>query len=255
MSSVLGLDAYSPAALAFLAASALIAGLARGFSGFGAALIFVPLASTQVNPSVAAPVLLIADIVAAASLVPNAWRMSDKRDVGTVLIGTLVGVPLGTWVLARSDPVAIRWAIAMLIFPLLALLMSGWRYTGKPARPFAIGAGSLSGFFNGLAQVGGPPIIVYWLGSRSLPKIVRANIVLYFAATAAITFASYFAAGIITAGTFGLAVAIGPLYGLGLYVGSRMFGIANEAIFRYVCYALIAAAGIISLPVLDGILR
>jgi uncharacterized membrane protein YfcA len=255
MTAALGLDAYATAALAFLGACIFVAGLARGFSGFGGALIFVPLASTQVAPSLAVPVLLLIDIVAAASLIPNAWRLSDKREVGTVLVGALIGVPLGTWVLARNDPVTIRWIVAALILPLLVLLMSGWRYNGKPARPFAVGTGALSGFFNGLALVGGPPIIVYWLGSRSKPKVVRANIVLFFAATGAYTLTSFLAAGLTTAATVGLAVALGPLYGLGLFLGARMFRLADEAIFRRVCYALIAAAGLVSLPVLDGVLR
>ena len=40
---------------------ALIAGLARGFSGFGAALIFVPMASAVIGPKVAALLLLVVD--------------------------------------------------------------------------------------------------------------------------------------------------------------------------------------------------
>ena len=54
---------YSARDLAVLAAAAFIAGLARGFSGFGAALIFMPLASVVVTPQVAAPLLLVVDAV------------------------------------------------------------------------------------------------------------------------------------------------------------------------------------------------
>src|SRR5262249_51906986 len=48
------------------AISAFGAALVRGFSGFGSALIFVPLASTAIGPQAAAPLLLIIDGVAAA---------------------------------------------------------------------------------------------------------------------------------------------------------------------------------------------
>ena len=37
--------------------------------------------------------------------------------------------------------------------------------------------------------------------------------------------------------------------------GARLFGIADEAIFRRICYALIAVAVLVSLPVLDGVVR
>ncbi|MDQ1197919.1 hypothetical protein [Agrobacterium sp. SORGH_AS 787] len=51
----------SSSALAFLVLVALSAGLARGFSGFGAALIFVPLASSVMGPQIAVPLLLVVD--------------------------------------------------------------------------------------------------------------------------------------------------------------------------------------------------
>ena len=252
---MLGLDGYSLAALAFLAGSALIAGLARGFSGFGAALIFIPLASTVVDPSIAAPMLLVIDIVMASPLLRRAWPVGDKRDVGTMLIGTVLGVPIGTVVLSRSDPVAIRWMIVALVCALLTLLVSGWRYHGKTAPRLAVGVGLVAGFFSGVAQVGGPPVVAYWLGAAIRPERVRANIVLYFAASAAITCVSYLVAGVLTAKIVGLALVIGPVYGLGLWLGSHSFGLASEATFRRICYALIAAAAIISLPALDGVLR
>jgi uncharacterized membrane protein YfcA len=42
---------------------------------------------------------------------------------------------------------------------------------------------------------------------------------------------------------------VGPAYGLGLYVGSRLFGRASEMVFRRLCYALIAVSVLSSLPV------
>ncbi len=52
----------SPAFLVTVAA-AVVAALVRGFAGFGAALIFVPVASAAYGPTVAAPTLLIVDFV------------------------------------------------------------------------------------------------------------------------------------------------------------------------------------------------
>jgi hypothetical protein len=85
----LGIHDHSSGALLLLAISAFVAALARGFSGFGSALIFVPLASTAIGPRAAAPLLLIIDGVAAARLIPGAWRLADKRDVGTMSVGAL----------------------------------------------------------------------------------------------------------------------------------------------------------------------
>jgi biotin transporter BioY len=45
------------------------------------------------------------------------------------------------------------------------------------------------------------------------------------------------------------------LYALGLFIGAWLFGVADESIFRRICYALIVIAVVISLPVLDGVIR
>ena len=57
---------------------AALAGLARGFSGFGAALIFIPLGSALLGPRVAAPLLMLVDNVLAAPLIPAAWRQASR---------------------------------------------------------------------------------------------------------------------------------------------------------------------------------
>jgi uncharacterized membrane protein YfcA len=245
----------SGGALTFLLASAFIAALARGFSGFGAALIFLPLAATVVSPKIAAPLLLITDAVLAIGFIPDAWRNADKREVGFMGLGAAIGIPLGTLMLVRMDPLYIRWAVVVLASAMLALLMSGWRHRGQPTALLTFGVGGFAGVCSGAAQVGGPAVIAYWLGRTAPAAILRANIILYFAISTTIAIVSYFAGGVLTLAVLHLAVVVGPIYGLGLLIGARLFGIAQEAIFRRICYALIAIAVLVSLPVLDGVIR
>lgn len=249
------LPVLSSGEIAFLLVSALIAGLARGFSGFGGALILVPLASSVIGPKLAVPLLLIVDAVLTPGLIPNAWRNANRRDVGLMAIGAAVGVPLGTFVLLHVDPVTIRWGIVVLVVLLLALLMSGWRYHGQPKAPLTAAVGLASGICSGTAQVGGPPVVAYWLGAVIPARTVRANIVLYFAISSCLSIASYAFGGLLTLQSIQLSILIGPAFAIGLYGGWKLFGRASEQTFRRICYALIAAAAIIGLPALDGVLR
>jgi uncharacterized membrane protein YfcA len=251
----LGLHDHSGGALALLAISAFLAALARGFSGFGSALIFMPLASMAIGPRAAAPLLLIIDGVMAAGLIPNAWRHADRRDVATMSVGGLAGVPLGAYVLIKSDPLVIRWAIAVLGALLLGLLISGWRFRGRPSTALTVGVGGVAGVLSGAAQVGGPPVVAYWLSRSLAAEAVRANIVLYFAISTMVAGVTYLVGGLLTTSVVGLAVITGPFYGLGLFIGSRMFRLASADTFRRMCLALIAVAILLSLPVLDGITR
>lgn len=249
------LSHHAPGTLLFLALVAFLAGLARGFSGFGAALIFMPLASTAISPAAAAPLLLIVDMVMSAGMLRPAWQRADRRDVGIMSLGALIGVPLGTLALRYSDPLTVRWAIVGVVILLLLLLVSGWRYHGRPRPPLTIGVGFVSGLFSGAAQVGGPPVVAYWLGGRSESGTIRANIVLYFLVSSLLSLASYLIGGLLTREILALWVVTAPTYGIGLYLGSRLFSRANEATFRWICFGLIALAALISLPVLDPLLR
>ncbi len=250
-----GLDGVSIAAIAVLAATTFVAGLARGFSGFGSALIFMPLASAAIGAQVAAPLLLIFEMIAAASLVRDAARIANRREVMLMVVGSLVGVPLGTLFLLHADPLAVRWMIVALIVPLLILMMAGWRYPRPPTAPATILVGALAGFFGGVAQVGGPPVVLYWLRDAAAAAVTRASIILYFAVSDVIILASYLWGGLFTAAVIGLALVAGPLFGVGLWIGTHMFGFASDTTFRRVCYALIAVSALVSLPLFDGWLR
>src|SRR5437763_4880944 len=144
-----------------ICAIAFISGTARGFSGFGSALIFMPLASSIAAPRLVAALLLIIDFIAAAPLVPNAWKKADRKATAVMVLGALVGVPVGTYFLSRLEPVTTRWIISAFVLALLLLLLSGWRFRGEDYPAIAIGIGGLSGLCSGLAQTGGPPILCY----------------------------------------------------------------------------------------------
>src|SRR5437868_14306126 len=107
-----------------ICAIAFIAGTARGFSGFGAALIFMPLASSIAGPRLVAALLLIIDFVSAAPLIPNAWKRADRKATAVMVFGAMIGVPIGTYFLSRLDPVTTRWIISAFVFALLLLLVS-----------------------------------------------------------------------------------------------------------------------------------
>jgi len=224
-------DVSTGTALA-ICAIAFVSGTARGFSGFGSALIFMPLASSLAAPRLVAALLLVIDFVAAAPLVPNAWKHADRKATAIMVAGALVGVPA-----------------------LLALLISGWRYRGEDHAAISIGVGGLSGFCSGLAQTGGPPIVGYWLGQPIASSIARANILLFFGASDFFSLVSYGLTGLITLESIRFSLLVGPIYGIGVGFGASLFGRASDKLFRAICYALIVLAVVFGLPLLDGMLR
>lgn len=235
--------------LAFLAAVGFVAGLARGFAGFGAALIFIPLASAAIGPRLAAPVLLVIDTLGSLPMLPWAWRRAEQKPVLLLTLGGLAGIPLGTAALAGLDPMDLRWGISITILLLLGLLISGWRYAARPHVAATLAVGGVSGFLNGAAQIGGPPVVAYWLGrANATAEATRANITLYFAYATVGSTAAFVIAGLFNPRVAVFSLAAGPAFLAGTMLGMRMFGLASPQTFRRVCYGLITLAALLGLP-------
>ncbi|HYF08341.1 MAG TPA: sulfite exporter TauE/SafE family protein [Acetobacteraceae bacterium] len=253
-------DALShlPAAASLLgvALAALAGGLSRGFSGFGAALVFVPLASAAIGPREAVPVLGLMESVACLAFLPGAWRDGTRAEAGTMAAGAVLGVPLGVFVLATADPVILRWVLCAVVFGAVALLGSGWRWRGRPRPALTAAVGGVGGVMSGAAMLGGVAPATYWLGAAgTAARTVRANMNLYFAALTFFVMLGFAWQGLLTGRTAWFALAAGPVYGLGLWAGSRLFWLASERVFRLVAYGMILASALFGLPLWDGVLR
>lgn len=239
-----------PAALMTILA-AVLAGLARGFSGFGAAMIYVPIASASLGPVVAMPVLLIADLLVAAPMIARAARACAWPDVRRVAVGGVIGLPLGNHLLTASDPIAVRWGITALILVSLAGLVSGGRLPGTASPGVSAGVGLVSGLLSGLALIGGPPVVMYWLSANIEPARMRANLIVYFALLMWLSLALFALKGLLPAKVLWLAAVAAPGYGLGIYLGAASFGMASPQTFRRIAIALVALATLLGMPVLD----
>lgn len=237
------------------AAIAFLAGLARGFSGFGAAMVFIPVASATLGPVVAAPVLLVADLVMAIPLLRPALAHCSLTDIKRVALGALIGFPVGVQILTSTDPTVVRWTTSLLILCALAVMISGWRYQGEHSPPITTGVGLTSGIMSGLAQMGGPPVVIYWLGTDMAPARIRANLIIYFALLTVFGLFLFAAKGLVTARVVWLAAAAAPGYGIGIWAGTRLFPFASERTFKRIAFALIALAAVVGLPLLDPWIR
>ena len=236
-------------------AVALIAGLVRGFSGFGSALIYVPLMSAIYEPRIAAVTLLITDFVASAPFtVSQTWRC-NWREVAPVSGAALLTIPLGVAALEYLDPVILRWFIAVLVTTLLAVLVSGWRYRVEPKIPVSIGVGLVAGVGAGAVQIAGPAAIIYWLGGPSHAAVIRANLMVYFAILAIASFIAYQMRGLFTADVLTLSVLLGPVFIAAMALGAFLFRGASDNAYRSVAYAIIALSALVSLPLFDELFR
>ena len=236
-------------------AVAVLSGLVRGFAGFGSALIYIPLISAVYEPRIAAATMLLIDFAGTTPFSIREIPRCDWREVPPVLLSAAAAIPVGALALLLVDPVVLRWVISTMVIVLLAVLVSGWRYHGKPTLPVMALVGASSGLGSGAVQIAGPPVIIFWLGGRQKAVTVRANLMVFFMAMNVVSCVTYLAQGLIARDVVLLALCLGPPFFVAMWSGVRFFHAASEATFRWIAYAIVALSALVSLPLFDGLIR
>jgi len=237
------------------AAIAVFSGVVRGFSGFGSALIYVPLMSAVYEPRVAAVTFVLIDFATGVSFVLGAWRRTMWSEVLPLAAAAILAAQFGPLILQYADPVLLRWMISALVGVILAVLVSGWRYHGRPHFTVTIAVGLLAGLLGGAVQISGPPIIIYWLGSMHDIAVVRASLISYFGLFSAGSVLTYLVHGLITAQMLALAILVGPMHVAAMWAGGKLFNLATPETYRKLAYIIIAASAIVAMPAWDRWLR
>ncbi len=213
--------------------SVFAAGIIRGYSGFGFAMVAVTSISLVLPPSSVVPLVLILEVLASIRLVPQVWKDVDWYSLRWLLAGSLAATPFGVYLLATVPAEPMRISISLLVLVAAILLMRGWAWQRMPGRPLILSTGVACGLLNGAAAIGGPPVILLYLSSPAGVTVSRASIIAYFFGIDAMSLAVASVQGLATSKTLMMtSVCVLPLL-MGIAVGSRIFVKVNENSFRH----------------------
>lgn len=214
------------------AAIAALAGVVRGITGFGGAMVMAPPLALLLGPVLAVPVVLALESVAAAPMLVQTRREVRWALVGPILAGACIAAPLGSYVLVVAEPQLLRRAIAAIVIAFSLVLLLGWRYKGRQRTASSVAIGAVSGAMLGATSIGGPPVILYLLSGPDSVKSTRANMSVYLAATALAGLLALWAGGALAAGTVLASLLLAPGYLAGLAAGVGAFPRFDDERFR-----------------------
>ena len=237
------MDFSAPETIAAVAIAA-VAGVVRGITGFGGAMVMAPPLALLFGPSLAVPVVLLLESVAATPMLVQTRRQVRWRVVGPILAAACLAAPLGRYVLVVAEPQLLRRAIAAIVIVFSLLLLFGWRYAGRQRIATSIGLGALSGTMVGATSIGGPPVILYLLSGPDPVAVTRANLTLFVAATSLAAIAALWLGGILGLPAVVAGLLLAPGYYGGLVAGSRAFARFHDVRFRrFTLLLLIVVSG------------
>lgn len=227
------------------------AGIVRGFTGFGTALIFVPVAGQFLPAADVILIITLTGVASTAALLPRALKDADKAEVGLMALCAMLTVPFGVYLLTTLPEETIRWSVTVIAGVTLLALVTGWRYRGTVGRPGLVAIGLAAGVLGGLTGLTGPVVILFYLAGLKAARVVRANTILYLALLDAVIIANLILAGLSDSGMIGVALVLGVPYFVTTLIGQRLFDPKYERTYRWMAYAVIAVAVLTGAPVFD----
>jgi uncharacterized membrane protein YfcA len=235
---------FAPETLALAGFVAFLAGVVRGITGFGGAMVMAPPLALLLGPRIMVPVTLLLEGIAA---MPMLWQTRAQlrwRTIGPILAACCVTVPLGGYVLIAADAVTLRRGIAAIVIAFSLLLLRGWRYSG-PQRPgTSIGLGAVSGVMLGATSIGAPAVILYLLSGPDPIATTRANLTFYLVGSCLAALVILGLQGVLDSTQVLVALLFTPGYFIGLLLGTRLFSRFDDVRFRRFTLLLLVTVSI-----------
>ncbi len=235
--------------LVWLAVAYAVAGVVRGFTGFGTALIVMPLAGALLPMADAIVVLMVTGIGSWPVIVPRAWKLAQRREVGVMALAAVLCAPVGIALLSYLDVLTLRWTVSLAASLTLLALVTGWRYRGRVSRGGLLGVGSASGVLGGLTGLTGPPVILFYLAGQGGAAQVRANVILFLSCLDIGIVVNFLARGMVGMDAVWLGLVLVLPYLATVTLGQWLFRPSLEQGYRWAAYGVIFLAILSGLPI------
>lgn len=224
-----------------------IAGVIRGYSGFGFSMVAAISLSLVFSPSEVVPVIFLLEVTASAWLLPRVIKQVDWKSLTWLFAGVLLGTPAGVYLLASLPARPMRAAIALVVMTLAVFLWTGLALRKMPGRRKTMLTGMVSGILNGATTIGGPPVILFYLSTPAGVAVSRASLIAFFFATDLLALGVCATQGLVTlkTGVLGGACITPMLIGIG--VGNRFFDPSKAQAFRRKVLVLLVLLALIVL--------
>jgi uncharacterized protein len=195
----------------------------RGITGFGSALISVPLLALSNPLQFAVPLVLALDFTASVVLGGLNRNKANWAEIKLLLPFGMIGACVGAWALVTLPTTAVLLTLGAFTMFFGFRNVFGLQPIGALSRAWAVPAGLTGGATGALFGASGPPYIMY-LTRRLLDKgEVRATFSWLFAIDGGFRLALFLFAGLLLEPKLQIAYALGLLpMALGLYIGNKV---------------------------------
>ena len=217
-----------------------IAGIIRGYTGFGSALLAVPALAVLYGPVQAVVIEVLIEIPVSLGLLPNAIRKAERSTVLPMLLMFALFVPAGALLLKIANPDYVKLAISIFVLFAVVLLWQQARFTKLISPKANYVVGSISGITQGLTGIAGPLFVTALLARGEDNTKTRANITALAAGIVLFSVLSFWFFDLFTLQLVFIAMLASPAILSGVWMGSALFNRAPNTKFREIILIFLA---------------
>ncbi|MFW5748422.1 MAG: sulfite exporter TauE/SafE family protein [Chloroflexota bacterium] len=222
----------------------ILAVLTQTTSGFGIALVSMPLLVTRIGLTTAAPLVALIALSTRVAMIIRYRAAFRWSEVWRVMLAAAVGIPFGLLFFYRVEQRIVELVLGGIIIAYAAYSILRPRIRLMAGNQWAYGLGLLSGVLAGAYNIGGPPAVLYATGCRWPPMTFKGNLQLISLLTGALVilmraFNQEFTEGVMTYYVVAL-----PAIAVGTAIGFWLDRYLNAQRFRVIVLVLLMLVGV-----------
>jgi uncharacterized membrane protein YfcA len=229
---------------------AVLVGLSKGGMGAVLGVLVTPLLVLVMPPataiSLSLPLLMIGDVFALHSY----WKTWDMRYVRLLLPMAILGIVVGTYLLATLNSTTLRhiiggFTLLFVIYKIADRWLKGLDYQPRTWHGYI--AGAATGVGSALANAGSVPFTAYMLLQDVTPQVFAGTTTLYFAIVNLLKVPGFIITGLFDLNTLIRVSWSLPLIPVGVYAARWMIRRINKTTFEWIMLVILVIAGVVLL--------
>lgn len=235
--------------LMIVLAAVFMAGLIRGFAGFGLSAIVMAAVAIIIPPIELIPMCYLLEGAASIAMFRGGMAHANMKIVWGLVICSAIGVPIGLLATTNIDVELSRKIALTLILTLTIAQYLRLKPAFLTTRKGLYTSGLTAGIATGLASVGGMVIALYVLASDTQPKQMRASLVMFLCISMVTSLVWLIAYDMMSMQAVWRGALMSPVVVLGVFAGTWLFRPAYEHLYKVACLTLLtllSATGLIS---------
>jgi len=228
----------------FISIIFLLAGFIQGVSGFGSALVAIPLLTLIVDIKAAVPLCILNSLIITTYLSFKMRRHLDTKKILPLCVAAVPGIIAGSTILKQVSSTIIRVSLGIL---LVAYSVYSLLTTPKPRKlhkAWSYLAGFLSGAIGAAFSAGGPPTIIYTTLNDWEKDSIKATLSGFFLFNSYLIAIVHAVEGLTTVEIFTYFMISAPFVLLGTVLGTICYGKIPRKRYLQIIFAFLTVMGI-----------